>query len=86
MAFYSAAALSHSSFSSISYFPQTLTRRSRCRLSSTRLIKAAAAAAEPEEDKAATETKNAEGSGNAQPQATAAKAPPKKPVYSSEFL
>ncbi|EOX92547.1 NAD(P)H:plastoquinone dehydrogenase complex subunit O isoform 1 [Theobroma cacao] len=79
---FSAAALSHASFSCLSSFPQTLRRRNHLRFSSIRLIKAAAA--EPEKEKATTttQTKNAEGSSNAQPQTPAAQPRPKKPVYS----
>ncbi|XWS41326.1 hypothetical protein CRYUN_Cryun17cG0071900 [Craigia yunnanensis] len=84
---FSAAALSHTYFSCLSSFPQSLRRRNHLRFSSITLIKAAA---EPEKEKAATstttttttQTKKAEGSSNAQPQSTAAKPLPKKPVYS----
>ncbi|WRX09410.1 NAD(P)H-quinone oxidoreductase subunit O - like 1 [Theobroma cacao] len=78
---FSAAAVSHASFSCLSSFPQTLRRRNHLRFSSIRLIKAAA---EPEKEKATTttQTKNAEGSSNAQPQTPAAQPRPKKPVYS----
>ncbi|OMP06417.1 NAD(P)H-quinone oxidoreductase subunit O [Corchorus capsularis] len=84
MAFSAAAAVSHSSFSCFTSFPQPLTRRNHLGFSSVRLIKAAAAA-EPEKDKATTsntttQPKKAEGSTNAQPKTPAAK--PKKPVYS----
>ena len=87
MAFSAAAALSHSSFSCLSSFPQNL-RRNHLRFPSIRLVKAAT---EPEKEKAtatstSTQTKKAEGSSNAQPQTTAAKPLLKKPVYSSEFL
>ncbi|XVE86533.1 hypothetical protein DITRI_Ditri18aG0041100 [Diplodiscus trichospermus] len=80
MAFSAAATLSHISFLHLSSFPQPL-RRKHLGFSSITLIKAAA---EPEKEKAATSTptKKAEGSSNAQPQSTAAKPLPKKPVYS----
>ncbi|XVF16979.1 hypothetical protein REPUB_Repub10bG0077500 [Reevesia pubescens] len=80
-----AAALSHTSFLCLSSFPQSLRSRNLLRCSSIILIKAEAA--EPEKEKAAatttsTQTKKAEGPSNAQPQSTAAKPLPKKPVYS----
>ncbi|XVF58784.1 hypothetical protein PTKIN_Ptkin07bG0094400 [Pterospermum kingtungense] len=77
------AALSFTSFSCLSSFSQPLRRRNHLRFPSIRIVKAAA---EPEKEKptsTSTQTKKAQGSsGNAQPQTTAAKPPPKKPVYS----
>lgn len=87
---FSSSALSHTSSSCLSSFPHAFTtRKTHLRFPSFLLIKAAS---EPDKgNPIATQTKNAEGSSNAQPQppatpaAAANKPPPKKPVYSSEF-
>ncbi|TYJ15266.1 hypothetical protein E1A91_A10G173200v1 [Gossypium mustelinum] len=83
---FSSSALSHTSSSCLSSFPHAFTtRKTHLRFPSFLLIKASS---EPDKgNPTATQTKNAEGSSNAQPQpqatsAAAAKPPPKKPVYS----
>lgn len=98
MAFSAAPAFLFSSCPSSLSQSKPLTRRNHNWFPSIRIVKAAASA-EPEKEKATAatatatstqSTKKAEESGNAQPQtkttAAAAKPPPKRPVYSSEFI
>ncbi|KAK8637222.1 hypothetical protein V6N13_064646 [Hibiscus sabdariffa] len=81
---FSSAALSPASSSSspfLSYFPHNYTRsKTHLRFPSIGLIKVASDSEKG--NPSATQTKKAEESTNAQPQAPAAKPPPKKPVYS----